>query len=119
LDYRELVFEVFLRYVGAFAGYYAEISDDEFIFMDHERRRVLGVDKRRAIYRLPPVCYMHADLCAQALGLSPATVASRLTGKVEHVRGVMDGVFIVLTSKVLPTAEMDAICWHAKSYLQV
>ncbi|WP_395684136.1 hypothetical protein [Dokdonella sp.] len=107
-----------MQYVEAFGGYYAEISDDEFIFIDHERRRQLGIDKRSAIYRLPPVCYMHKNLCLQALEVSPAEVVKRLRGKVEDVKETLDGVFVVLTSKVLPTAEMDAICWQAKSYLQ-
>lgn len=119
VDYQALVSKVFLQYVDAFDGYYADISDDAFIFMDHEQRRLLGVDKRRAIYRLPPVCYMHKDLCLQAIGLSPAEVVWRLRGKVEDVKEVLDGVFIVLMSEALPTAEMDAICWQAKSYLQV
>lgn len=117
VNYQELVYTVLLRYVVAFGGYYAEISDDEFIFMDFDQRRQMGVDKRHAVYRIPPVCYLHRDLCIRALGMSPEKVVAQLKGKVEDVQEIHDGVFIVLTSKVLPTAEMDTLCWEAKSYL--
>jgi len=114
IDYHTLVHNAFLIYASAFNGYYAEISDEEFIFMDFEHRRY---NRRHAIYRIPPVCYMNNDFCARAFDLSPAQIVEKLHGKVEEVREVQNGVFIVLTSKVLPTAEMDALCWHAKNQL--
>jgi len=116
VDYQQLVATIFLRYVSAFGGYYAEISDDEFIFMDYDKRRELRSDKRHGIYRIPPVSYLSQNLCLKSLGLTPNQVVERLQGKVEDVRTALDGVLIVLTSKALPTAEMDEICWKVKSH---
>jgi len=114
IDYHALIYDAFLIYVSAFSAYYAEISDEEFIFMDFEHRKY---NRRHAIYRIPPVCYMNKDFCARAFDLSPAQIVEKLRGTVEEVREVQNGVFIVLTSKVLPTAEMDVLCWQAKNQL--
>lgn len=114
IDYVALVTTVFPRYVGAFDAYYAEISDDEFTFMDHDQRRTLGIDKRHAIFRLPPVCYLHRDLCARALDMTPAQIVHRLQGSVAHLQETATGVIIALTDRPLPTMEMDALCWEAK-----
>ena len=116
IDYKQLVANIFLRYVSAFGGYYADISDDEFIFMDYDKRRELRIDKRHNIYRISPVSYLSKELCLKALGLTPDQVVERLQGKVEAVRTALDGVLIVLTSKALPTAEMDEICWKVRNH---
>jgi hypothetical protein len=117
IDYRQLIDQVFLDCAAAFDAYYADIADDEFIYMDFDRLRELGIDRRQGLYRLPPVSYLRLDFCQQALGLSPAGIVERLQGKVEVVREALDGVFIVLTSEILPTDEMDAACWRVKNLL--
>jgi hypothetical protein len=118
INYKQLVSSVFLKYVGAFGGYYAEIADDEFIFMDYEARRQHGVDKRHGIYRLAPVAYIGQELCRRAFGITPEQVVDRLQGSVEEVRLALDGVFIVLTSEPLPAAQVDDLCWKAKALLE-
>jgi hypothetical protein len=117
IDYDTLISEVFLGYAAAFDAYYADISDDEFIYMDFDRMKEARIDKRHSLYRLAPVSYMRRDFCKRALGLSPAQVAARLQGEAEVAREALDGVFVVLKSLVLATEEMDAICWKAKSRL--
>lgn len=115
VNYRELIDSVVLKYVSAFDAYYAEIADDEFIFMDFEECR--GIDKRHNLYRLPPVSYMRDDFCQRAFGVPPSILAQRVAGHVEEVRLVLGGIFIVLTTEVLPTEQMDRLCWKAKAYL--
>jgi hypothetical protein len=117
IDYDALIGQVFLDYAAAFDAYYADISDDEFIYMDFDRQKEIGRDKRHGLFRLSPITYMRQDFCRRALGLSPAQVVERLKGGVEVAREALDGVFIVLTSQVLATEQMDTICWEAKSRL--
>jgi hypothetical protein len=117
IDYRQLVDQTFLDYAAAFDAYYADIADDEFIYMDFDRVRELGIDKRQSLYRLSPVSYLRRDFCQQALGMSPARIVERLQGKIEVARETLDGVFLVLTSGILPADEMDTICWRAKNWL--
>jgi len=108
---------IFFKYVFASDAYYADISDDEFIYMSFDKRRELRIDLRRSIYRISPVIYWREDLYYNAFGLSAAQIVERLSGKVEFVEEALHGVFIILTPEVLPTAEMDALCWKAKNYL--
>ena len=118
LDYAALIDQVLLGYAFSFDAYYAIIGDEKFIHMDFDKERELRIDRRSAIFRISPVNYFRKDLCMRALGLTPAQIVDRLQGNVETAREVRDGVFIVLTSDVLPTEEMDALCWTAKSHLQ-
>lgn len=117
IDYDALIGRVFLDYAAAFDAYYADISDDEFIYMDFDQVKAAGIDKRHGLYRLSPISFMRRDFCRRALGLSPTQVVERLKGGVEVAREVLDGVFIVLTSQVLATEQMDAICREARSRL--
>lgn len=117
VDYRALAYDFLPHYVEAFGGYMATISDNEFIYMDFEEKRRLKMDARSSIYRIDPISYFSDGLCERAFGLSAKQVMERLTGKVEDVRLGCGGVFIVLTSAVLPTPEMDKTCWEAKAHL--
>lgn len=117
VGYKELVSSVFIKYVSVFDAYYAEILDDDFIFMDYDRRRELGVDKRNGIYRIAPVCYLDKRLCEAALGLQPAQIVQKLTGRVEVVRECLNGVFIVITSEILAATQMDGLCEKVKNVL--
>lgn len=116
IEYRGLIDVAMPRYVDAFDGYYAEMTDQEFLHMDWGKRPP-GFDKRHNLYRLPPVSYMRRDFCDRALGLTPRQIVQRLEGKVAVAREMLDGVIIVLTYEVLPTAEMDRLCWAAKAHL--
>jgi hypothetical protein len=117
IDYDTLVGQIFLDYAAAFDAYYAEIANDEFIYMDFDRISEARINKRHGLYRVAPVSYMRRDFCQRALGLSPTQVVARLKGEVEVAREALDGVFVVLTSRVVGTEEMDAICWKARSRL--
>ena len=116
IDYRGLIDVAMPRYVAAFDGYYAEMTDQEFLHMDKGKRQK-GFDPRHHLHRLPPVSYMRRDFCARALGLTPEQVVGRLEGKIAVVREMLDGVVTVLTYDILPTEEMDRLCWEAKARL--
>lgn len=117
INYEELVYSVFPKYVSAFGAYYGEISDDEFIFMDHAARSRLKVDKRNALYRIAPVTFWDASFCRRAMRMDVETVEARLSGKVEKVSRLGSGILIVLSSQILPTEAMDKLCWSAKQLL--
>lgn len=104
------------RYIEAFDGYYAEMTDQEFLHLDWDRMPP-GFDARHHLFRLPPVSFMRKDFCARALGLSPSEVVERLHRHVAIAREQLDGVVTVLTYDVLATDEMDRLCWQAKEYL--
>ncbi len=114
LNYSELVYKVFPAYVLAFKAYRADISDDKFIDLDGDKGRV---EKRKRFYRLGPVTYMADWLCQRALGIDPETVVKRLSGYVEDVRAADSGVYIVITSEVMPTEKLDPLCWETKARL--
>ena len=118
VDYRGLIDRALPRYVAAFDGYYAAIFDQEFIHLDWGKRQS-GFDARHNLHRLPPVCFMRADFCARALNLTSREIAVRLDGQVALVREMFDGVMIVLTYEILPTPEMDRLCWEKKALLVV
>jgi len=117
LDYATLVRDVFLKYVVAFRGYYAEILDEEFIFKDYEVHRTLKLNQRRDVFRIAPVTFIDDELCRRAFGFGPDEVVSRLQGHAESVTRTVNGVFIVLTSKVLSFDEADTLTRNARALL--
>ena len=62
---------------------------------------------------------MRADFCERALNLTAQEIAARLDGQVALVREMLDGVLVVLTYEILPTGEMDRLCWEKKALLVV
>jgi len=117
VPYNELIYSAFLKYVHAFDAYTANISDDEFIYMDFDKQRELGIGDRDGIYRVCPVNYWSKSLCHKAFKLSPSQIVQRLEGHVEIAEETLGGVFVVLTSEILSTSDMDIICWRAKDRL--
>jgi len=118
IDYGDLIDTAFPRYVAAFDGYFAEISDQGFSADDWDGLPE-DFDARHDLYRLPPVCFMRADFCERALNLTAQEIAARLDGQVALVREMLDGVLVVLTYEILPTGEMDRLCWEKKALLTV
>jgi hypothetical protein len=116
IDYRALVDIAFPRYIDAFNGYYAQIVDQEFLSEDWDKLRP-GFDARHDLYRIPPVCYLREDFCNRALNLKPSDIVDRLKGRVSVARELLGGVIIILTYDILPTAEMDRLCWETKTIL--
>jgi hypothetical protein len=114
LNHRELIYDVLPQYVKAFRAYRANITDDKFMDIDGSKALV---NTRYAIYRLDPVTFMSNWLCERALKMDAATVAKKLEGHVEDVRVADDGVYIVITSEVMPTEKLDGLCWETKARL--
>jgi hypothetical protein len=114
LDRRGLVYDVLPQYVKAFRAYRASIFDDKFMDIDGAKNQI---NRRYSLYRLDPVTYMSKWLCERALKMGAATVAKKLSGHVEDVRLADDGVYIVITSEVMPTKKLDGLCWEAKARL--
>lgn len=115
IDYRSLIDDAFPIYASNFDGYFAQITDQEFLYLDYEKSR--GIGGRGGLYRLPPVSFMRQDFCERAFNMTPAKIVDKLNGRVEMVREIFDGVQIVLTYNALPTGEMDVLCWKAKEIL--
>jgi hypothetical protein len=113
----EIAYVVFPRYIAAFDAYYAEISDDEFIFLDYPERSRRKIETRNSLFRLPPIAFLDAGLCSRALNKTIEQVVEKLTGKVEKVEELHGGVFIILSSKPQPTDVMDKVCWAARALL--
>ncbi|MDC6171350.1 hypothetical protein [Paucibacter sp. XJ19-41] len=117
IDYQQLVEQIFIKYVQAMNAYFAEISDDEFIFQDYDERKRLKIDARHGLYRIPAVLYARDDFCRRALGLGAAEVQARLNDRVATSELIQGGVLIVLSRDVLTAPEMDALSTKAKSAL--
>lgn len=116
IDYRNLIDNAFPRYISAFDGYFAQIIDQEFCGADWGSSPS-NFDARHHLYRLPQVCYMRGDFCDRALRLNPQQVIRRIENDVAVAKEILGGVLIVLTYDILPTAEMDRLCWESKAKL--
>lgn len=109
IDYRGFVTEVFVPLAVAFDSYFAEILDEEFLFIDYDERKKRGQHRREGFYRLPTVFYMREDYCQRALALSSSEVFTRLQPHVAWVECTRGGVFVVLTLDILATEEIDQL----------
>tara|TARA_B100000745_G_C20081995_1_gene369638 strand:- start:168 stop:809 length:642 start_codon:yes stop_codon:yes gene_type:complete len=117
VSYAELINTVVPSYILAFTPYYAKVNDEEFTYRDYEKERDLGSDPRYVLYRLPPVSFLDRTYCQRSLDMSPEEVVDKLFGHVAEAKLIANGVYIVLSSKPLPTEEMDKLCWKAKGIL--
>jgi hypothetical protein len=112
LDFARLALEAFPAYVGAFQCYRAAIFSWDMVFADQpgitEQRQSTSkdVDGRDGVYRIHPVNFFDRELCKRAFGRTPEQIKKALTGQVEHVEMLHDGVHIVINSSVLPDAEL-------------
>ena len=115
IDYRGLIDVAMPRYVQAFDGYYAEMTDQTFLYLDFDNPG--NLDPRHNLFRVPPVSYMRSDFCTRALGLTPSLIVERMQAHVAVAREMLDGVILVLTYDALPTEEMDRLCLSARKRL--
>lgn len=116
IDFRDLIDVALPRYIEAFDGYFAEVTNQDFLYIDFDAMR--GIDRRHDFYRVQPISFMRVDFCDRVLKLTPRQIVERLSGKVAVARELLDGVMIVLTYDILPTEEMDRLCWKAKAELE-
>lgn len=109
IGYRQFVEVAFLPLALSFDAYFAEILDEEFIFIDHDERSRRAQDARTGLYRLPTVFYMREDYCQRVFSLPAADIARRLEGGAAHVECTGGGVFAVLTFELLPVEAIDGL----------
>ena len=67
------------------------------------------VDGRDGVYRIYAVNYFDRELCKRAFDLSPEQIVERLESKVEQVRILGDGVYLVYTSRPLDSDELENV----------
>ena len=111
IDLNVFVDQVFMKYVSLFGAYFAGFYDEAFIYKDFDRERSFDGDIRTRIYRLPAVGYFSEQLCQTSFGLRSGELVKLLNGAVDTVQEYEGGLLLVLARKVLPTDEMDALCW--------
>ncbi len=124
--YRELALVGFPGYVRAFRPYRGHVMTDVDLSI-HEWRetseiwRETGthVTGRDNIWRIEPVAYFDRELCRRAFSLSPEDIVSRLSGKVERVEIIGDGVLIIATSAIVDRDELLAIDARIRAWLGV
>ena len=75
------------------------------------------VNGRDGVYRINAINYFDRELCKRAFGLSPEEVVERLTGKVESVSLLSDGVFLVYSSQAMKREEHEKIDCEIKKLL--
>jgi hypothetical protein len=117
VDYRQLVLEALPAYIHAFEGYLARIEDDAFFDADFPKERELRMDDRHFVYRVHPVSFYDATLCKRAFGLSPKQVADRLYGRIEDVRLIHNGVYLIGSSAPLEFEQADRLSQDMKRWI--
>jgi hypothetical protein len=121
-DYRRIVGETFPRLVVAFRGYRGEIHDEQMYWVNFNgspREAYRPVNGRHAVGEVYPVAYYDARLCLSAFGLTPEAVVERLTGKVEAVKLLADGVFLFARSEPVNLEEAGEIDQTVRGALQL
>jgi hypothetical protein len=99
--YSEFVKTVFPIYITTFAGYSAFIYDEAFNQYDWDAGRAWGIDGRHGVFRIHPVSYFDRLLCQRAFQLTPEQIADRLANRIEEVRLLHDGVYLIGSSEPL------------------
>lgn len=117
VDYRQLVLEALPAYIGAFHGYLAEVFDEEFTHSDFDAWRASGIDSRDGVFRVHPVTFYDATLCQRAFSLSPKQVAERLYGRIEDVRLIHNGVYLIGSSAPLEFEQADRLSQDMKRWI--
>ncbi|ALV07368.1 hypothetical protein [Roseateles depolymerans] len=100
---------VFLKYVDSFGAYFARLLDEEFIYRDFDAKRSFGAEIRTRVFRLPLAGYFSEELCRTSFGLSAKELVDLLDGAVDTVQKHENGLFLVVTRKIFPADEFDAL----------
>jgi hypothetical protein len=121
VDVHHLTYRVIPQYIDAFDAYLVKYYDEQFDALAYEERVEEGkivfsakskehVNPRFEVDAVMPVSFYDELLCRRAFNLTPAEVTERLQGRVEDVRLLHGGVYIVGTSQVLPMSEAQTLC---------
>ncbi|MBR8656525.1 hypothetical protein KDH83_24740 [Achromobacter sp. Marseille-Q0513] len=109
IDYSDVVKNQIPKVVEAFEPYRVRVDYDMYAFNYQGRSpednpiyfklredESINIDGRNNIYTLYPAQFWDAELCERALGYGPDEVVARLQGKVQDVRRLTNGVYLVL-----------------------
>jgi hypothetical protein len=112
VDVRHLIYTVIPKYVEAFDAYLVEYFDDRLIDLAWEApsEQRVHTDPRFGVRRVNVVNFYDELLCRRAFNLTPADVMGRLQGKVENMRLLHGGVYVVAASHVLPLGDAVKLC---------
>ncbi len=124
--YRELALVGFPGYVRAFSPYRGHVMTDAELAI-HEWRETSEISReigkrvtgRDNVWRIEPVSYFDRELCRRAFSLAPEDITSRLSGNIERVEMIGDGVLIVATSAIVDRDELLAIDARIRGWLGV
>jgi len=115
VNYHALVQTALPQYLVAFVPYEGNICDEEFGHLDFDEWRKLPT--RGGVYRISPVSFWDGELCRRAFNLTPQQVEKKVTGRVEKVSLLCDGILIVASSKILNLKDADDINRRLKPLL--
>jgi len=110
VEIHHLVYTVIPKYVEAFDAYLIEFFDDQMIDMAANELKGLPVNPRQYVHRVGVVSYFDDLLCRRAFNLTPADLAGRFEGKIEHVRLMDNGVYLVGSTRGLPLHDAQKLC---------
>ncbi len=128
VDNNYIVHEVFPCYVEAFHCYYGTLCDEDIEVDDNPSiedpktgrwRRKYTANTRELIIRINAVNYFDRELCRRSFGLTPEVMVERLSGKVEDVRMLGDGVLLVYTYKFLESEELKKVDGEVRKMLGI
>jgi hypothetical protein len=77
------------------------------------------IEGRDSVFRLGPVNHLDRELCRRAFGLVPEEVARALNGRVEAASVLLDGVFIVASSRLISRDELEVLNRNLREALAV
>ncbi len=104
IDYTNLVKNVFKKYVDFFEPYEAEIFNKELIYDDYEKSR-----SELNFYRFYPIFFWSSEYCFEKIGLAIEDFNRKLIGVVEYSEIFSNGIFVIVTSKVVSLSESNEI----------
>lgn len=112
-----LLYTVVPQYCEAFGSYLVEYFDDAMIDQDASELKGLPVNSRFFVHRVGVVSFFDELLCERAFKLKPSQVFDRLQSKVEYLKLLNGGVYLVGSSRVLSLDAANALCRELKDAL--
>ena len=123
--YRDLVFLAFPRFVEAFRAYRGTIVLDEELALEDWDRIVLAcqhgagdIDGRSGVFRIGAVNFFDEELSRRAFGLQPSEMVLRLQEHTEHASLLSGGLFLVVTTSLLPRNQLERLDEAVRSHLK-
>jgi len=117
MDMEYALFIAIPCYIEAFGAYLVELYCEGATAIESARYPGAHINFRRHARFIGPVNYFDEILCQRAFHMTPREVYERFDGRIEHVRIINNGVYLVGTSQVLPLEESVQVGDHMKALL--